>query len=164
MPSSAESVIKPHLEEQQNCGLLPSGSMKRDISAGLACAAANAKILMSDASRETPLYNDLILSQTTCPNFSNFIGPVLNALNDVRVFAQILKPEWATPYITPDQQECTVFVALALAYFVWEARGIITSVLVPNYWMVASATIQPSAVTSSASCPSETFSGIPVVS
>ena len=163
MPSSAASVIKPHLEEQQNCGLLPSGSMKRDTSAGLACAVTNAKAVMIDASLGTPLYNDLILSQTTCPNFSNFITPVLNALNEVLAFAQTLA-QFATPKIALDQQKCTTFVVLALAYFVWQASGIITSILVPNYWMEASATNQPSAVTSSASCPSETFSGTPVVS
>ena len=163
MPSSAASVIKPHLEEQQNCGLLPSGSMKRDTSAGLACAAANAKRVMSDASLGTPLYNDLILSQTTCPNFSDFIPPVLNALNQLLAFAQTLA-QFATPKIALDQQKCTTFVVFALTFLVWQAGVIITSVLVPNYWMVASATIQPSAVTSSTSCPSETFSGTPVVS
>ena len=158
MPSSAQSVIKPHLEEQQNCALLPTGSMKRDTSAGLACAAANAKTLLHDASANTPLYNDLIISQTTCPDFSNFIGPVTNSLNQVKVYAQGLT-QWATPRITPSQQQCSIFVAFALAFFVWQNLGTILSVLVPNYWLE-----QPSAVISSASCPSETFAGTPVVS
>lgn len=153
-------MIEPHLEEKQNCGLLPSGSMKRDTSAGLACAVTNAKAVMSDASPGTPLYNDLILSQTTCPNL---VDPFLTALTQLLAFVQGLT-QWNAQHITPSQQKCTAFVVLMLAYFVWELGGTILNVLVPNSILDASDTIQPTAVVSSASCPSETFSGTPVVS
>lgn len=165
MSSDTSSYIEPFLEKRQNCALLPTDSSKR--SAGtdpkLACAVANGIEAMNDAINN-PLYYDLLLPQTTtCPNFPSFAPPILTALHQIQAATQDLV-QWSTNKISLYQQECTIVVVLALAYFVWtEANGIITDVLIPNSWFGATATAQPSAISSTASCPRETFSGTPVV-